>query len=65
MGGEGSDLIGANGGVDGGLNGNGSGEWEHERGWVGEIVGESEYCLWQTVLIGSKKPLLLLKMNNV
>ena len=40
-----SNLIGADGWIDRGLNGNGSGEGEHEGRWIGEIVGENEGCL--------------------
>ena len=47
------------------MNGNRSGKREHEGGWGGEIVGETRGCLWRGILIGSKDPLLLLKVNDV
>ncbi len=37
-----SNLIGANGGIDRGLNGDRSGERKHEGRWIGEIVGKNE-----------------------
>ena len=39
------NRIGANGGIDRGLNRNGSGERKHEGRWIGEIVGEDESSL--------------------
>ena len=63
--GECSNFIGADGGIDRGLNRNGSGEGEHEGGWISEIVDESSGCLGNIVFVGPKDPLLLLLVDNV
>ena len=65
MSGECSDFIGADGGVDRRLDGNGSGEGKHERRWISEVVDKRSGCLWKVVFIRTKNPLLLLPVNNV
>ena len=54
------NFIGADGGIDGGLDREWSGEREHKGGWIGEVVDKEKVILGGAVFIGPEDPLLLL-----